>query len=152
MNRSTPFLEAKSSYKDKCNLGQCNKEINLQIETLRWISKFIPTVLYHSEFWKYSSFGNLEILWSIQEYGHLILQAKNRKDLCRLSHNPQRYTLYRIYKGEIINFTYLVLNKSTSLWSYIYRGYAKLKWSIFGNGTCPRTAGTILLLITGVLL
>ena len=50
VNRSTPFLEAKSSYKDKCNLGQCNKEINLRIETLRWISKFIPTVLYHLEF------------------------------------------------------------------------------------------------------
>ena len=39
---------------------------------------------------------------STQEYGHLILQAKNRKDLCRLSHNPQRYTLYRLYKAGII--------------------------------------------------
>ena len=50
VNRPTPFLGAKSSYKDKYNLGQCNKDINLQIETLRLISKFISTVVYQFEY------------------------------------------------------------------------------------------------------
>ena len=51
----------------------------------------------------FRSFANL---LSLQEYDHLISQVKNRKDLCRLSRNPDSYVFYRFFKTGITKTGY----------------------------------------------
>ena len=48
-----------------------------------------------------NTFRSLANRLSLQEYDHIISQVKNRKDLCRLSRNPDSYVFYRFFKAGI---------------------------------------------------